>query len=431
MKIDEMDDLYEIVGEEIKRGEERAGLMARATAEADGNPEKAKSIYIRYRVAELAENRQREAERREADLRREAEKKEADLRMERIQDLLNRPPLSMHSCEQILTLLGFKVNTEIHGRWIVKEKTGSTYVLYSEEELRKHTMSTATSILASLDSKPPEPSVLMSQGFIPEILAEVRTSIPGFDALPLGEKVARYMSFELPERLARMHRSCPNPVDKQSTSHSEVKTSKQLDPDQQPAAFNPWLPSRQPAVDQQRLDSSKQPVVEIPRSALDWVGLGGRPAVEQQQSDLSKRLSASEKHGDLAAKDADLRKLSTHWLWFYTYILLPLGILFSFVPTLAEIYDLRQAGHQTQITSLMLVPIVVYDIFICFLIYGLYKRRFWGWVCNWINLGMVVIFNYGIFKEPFEAYIVTVILLSLIVFLPNYFYFKKRRSLFN
>lgn len=226
MKIDEMDDLYEIVGQELKNVEERPGLMARATAEADGNPEKAKSLYIQYRVAELAENRWREAEKREADLIRQ-----------KIQDMLKRPPLSMHSCEEILTLLGFKVNTERHGRWIVMSRTDSrAYAgLYSEEDLREYTTSTATSILSSPDLKPPESSALMSQGFIPEILAEMRTCIPGFDALPFGEKVARYMRFELPERLARMHRSCPNPVDKQSASHSEVRASQQPAVDEQPS----------------------------------------------------------------------------------------------------------------------------------------------------------------------------------------------------
>jgi hypothetical protein len=44
--IDEKADLYEIVGQELKRGEERPGLIARAIGEAEGNPEKAKSLYI-------------------------------------------------------------------------------------------------------------------------------------------------------------------------------------------------------------------------------------------------------------------------------------------------------------------------------------------------------------------------------------------------
>jgi len=51
-----MDELYEIVGQELKRGEERPGLMARAIAETEGDPHKAKSTYIRYRIEQLKAN---------------------------------------------------------------------------------------------------------------------------------------------------------------------------------------------------------------------------------------------------------------------------------------------------------------------------------------------------------------------------------------
>lgn len=51
-----MDELYEIVGQELKRGEESPGLMARAIAETEGDPHKAKSIYIRYRIEQLKAN---------------------------------------------------------------------------------------------------------------------------------------------------------------------------------------------------------------------------------------------------------------------------------------------------------------------------------------------------------------------------------------
>jgi hypothetical protein len=142
--IDEMDDLYETVGLELKRGEERPGFMARATAEADGNPEKVRSLYIRYRVAELAGKRQREADKTARD---EGARKVDSLT--RIQDLLKQPHLSMHSCEQILTLAGFKVSTEIPERWMVKEKTGAIQVLYSAEDFIRYTVRIANSILAS------------------------------------------------------------------------------------------------------------------------------------------------------------------------------------------------------------------------------------------------------------------------------------------
>ena len=59
--IDNMDKLYEIVGRELKKGEERPGLMARAIAETEGDPNKAKSVYIKYRVAELIEEARQES----------------------------------------------------------------------------------------------------------------------------------------------------------------------------------------------------------------------------------------------------------------------------------------------------------------------------------------------------------------------------------
>lgn len=48
------DRFYEIVAEEIERQSLVPGLWTRSYAEADGNEARAKAIYIRYRVAELA-----------------------------------------------------------------------------------------------------------------------------------------------------------------------------------------------------------------------------------------------------------------------------------------------------------------------------------------------------------------------------------------
>jgi len=308
--IDEMDDLYEIVGEEIKRGGERPGLMARARAEADGNPEKAKSIYIQYRVAELAENRQREAEKR---VRVEAARK-ADPVQEKM--------------APIFTLLGFEVSAEEPEKWIAKERTGSGV-------------------------KPPESPLAKSNAPRPS---------------------ATY--------LTRPIRPSPNPINGQSATHSEIRTSRQPDFDLQP-------------------------------------------------SDRSKRISASEEPADPDVKAANSRKRPTRWLWFYTYVYLPFGVLTSFAPALAEYDKLGEAGYQIELNSIIFAPIVVFDIFVCFLIYGLHKRRYWAWMCNWIYLGIFVLLNSAISKQSWEVYFVTVILLSLIFFLPNYIYFKKRRSLFN
>lgn len=124
------------------------------------------------------------------------------------------------------------------------------------------------------------------------------------------------------------------------------------------------------------------------------------------------------------------RKIATRWLSFYTYAFLPFKILTSFVPLLAEYDTLIEQGYKVELDPLIFVPIVVGDIFICFLIYGLHKKKLWGWICNWIFLGAMVLLNPIYLKMSFGAYLVGVILLSLTFFLPNYIYFKKRRFLF-
>lgn len=122
--------------------------------------------------------------------------------------------------------------------------------------------------------------------------------------------------------------------------------------------------------------------------------------------------------------------LPTRWLKFYIYIFLPFRILTSFNQTLAQYVTLIWAGYDAQLTPMTFVPIIIWDIFICFVIYGLHKRRIWGWICNWIYMGMMVLISPINFQNSIGAYIGAVIILSLAFFLPNYIYFKKRRLLF-
>lgn len=140
-------------------------------------------------------------------------------------------------------------------------------------------------------------------------------------------------------------------------------------------------------------------------------------------------------HTESACKphDTNFTKLPTRWLWFYTYVYLPLTVLMGLAFVLADYDKLNEAGYEIEFNLpviLTILYVVIYFIFTCFLIYGLHKRRFWGWVCNWINLGVIVLLNRSLSLDSWGPYIVTVILLSLIFFLPNYFYFTKRKSLF-
>jgi hypothetical protein len=178
-------------------------------------------------------------------------------------------------------------------------------------------------------------------------------------------------------------------------------------------------------------------------------------------------------------------KISTHWLTFYTYIYLPIAIATSFVPTLAQYdkkieqdyaqqqkpifknqqeeldwlneiarlkgagfsdqeisdylrrtfpgsYQMNQSENQkkTKFKASLFIPIIIGDILICFLIYGLHKRYLWAWTANWILLGAVVLLAPLSSAKETGVYLVAVILIGILFFIPNYIYFRKRRVLF-
>lgn len=72
--------IYEQIGQEVESGQLSRGLMARATGESGGDPNRAKSLYIKYRFKEIASAHEREQAQRLREeetqrLRQEAEKK--------------------------------------------------------------------------------------------------------------------------------------------------------------------------------------------------------------------------------------------------------------------------------------------------------------------------------------------------------------------
>ena len=123
--------------------------------------------------------------------------------------------------------------------------------------------------------------------------------------------------------------------------------------------------------------------------------------------------------------------LPTRWLSFYSYVFLPFRIVTSFVPTLAEYDKLIEQGYAAKLNPMLFVPIIAWDIFLCFIIYGLHKRKVWGWTCNWVFLVLTVLISPIRLNMTIGSYLVAVILLSALFFLPNYVYFRKRRILFD
>jgi len=122
--------------------------------------------------------------------------------------------------------------------------------------------------------------------------------------------------------------------------------------------------------------------------------------------------------------------LPIKWLRFYTYFLLPLKIIMSPAPVLLEYSKLIEQGYTPEFNFMQFVPIIILDIFIIIVIYGIYKRRYWSWICNWILLVLIVVFSPLNYTEPL-VYLGTVTGFALFFFLPNYFYFRKRRILFS
>ncbi|MHA1381733.1 MAG: hypothetical protein ACTSRG_25470 [Candidatus Helarchaeota archaeon] len=122
-------------------------------------------------------------------------------------------------------------------------------------------------------------------------------------------------------------------------------------------------------------------------------------------------------------------RLATRWLSFYTYYYLPFTILWSLIRIGANSYDLSEKGYYINPITIFLV--LLEDIFTCFIIYGLHKRKLWAWFANLIWLGIVVFLGPLSTSKSEEVYFGAVFLLGLLYFLPNYIYFKKRKELFN
>ena len=123
------------------------------------------------------------------------------------------------------------------------------------------------------------------------------------------------------------------------------------------------------------------------------------------------------------------KELTTRWLKFYTYVVLPFKIITSPVTILADYNRMLRAGYNVSLDPTAFIPVVIFDIFICFLIYGLHKRLLWGWICNWVFLGLMIFSGLNA-RISFGANVVAIILIFLAFFVPNYFYFKKRKYLF-
>jgi len=124
------------------------------------------------------------------------------------------------------------------------------------------------------------------------------------------------------------------------------------------------------------------------------------------------------------------QKLPTRWLSFYTYVYLPFGIVNAYAQELARYDRLVERGYAPHIDPMTFVLPTIISIFTLALIYGLHRRCLWAWFLNLISIGLFTFIAPLSSTRSTGGYVVAVILLAGVFALPNYLYFKKRRSLF-
>ncbi|MCF6252419.1 MAG: hypothetical protein L3J75_14300 [Methylococcaceae bacterium] len=113
---------YEVVVDELQQGIKRGGLWAKALSKSEGNEEKAKGLYISYRVQSIKD---------ELEIS-EALEKESTLQ-ERNRVVLNRNK-RIKKCIESLNTLGFKVKPK-NGGWVIFEFMGGRHNIESLDEL--------------------------------------------------------------------------------------------------------------------------------------------------------------------------------------------------------------------------------------------------------------------------------------------------------
>ena len=125
------------------------------------------------------------------------------------------------------------------------------------------------------------------------------------------------------------------------------------------------------------------------------------------------------------ATEANTKAKETKWLWFWNYISLPLGVIWSFLYILS-----------CPILAIVLVPVA--GVYIATII-GLHCRKKWGWIMNWIAIGVtylnLILPNPAAMSnkkvEVFWTLVgINIFIYGLVWIWPNVVYWKKRKCLF-
>jgi len=121
------------------------------------------------------------------------------------------------------------------------------------------------------------------------------------------------------------------------------------------------------------------------------------------------------------------KELPTNWLFFYTYIRIPLGLIIGIAETVYYYSDVLDPGSKIIILLVTIIDTVLYLL----LFIGLHKRKLWGWRFNWFILIAETLLRPVESALTMNTYIISVGIFFLIWFLPNSIYFRKRRHLFS
>jgi len=114
------------------------------------------------------------------------------------------------------------------------------------------------------------------------------------------------------------------------------------------------------------------------------------------------------------------KELPIRWLKFFTYIRIPLGIVMILIQTL----------------SLKNFFVILINLLFCsyggLVIYGLHKRKFWGWILVLILIVLeTILLSLRYLEISLKFFFGYLIIVFFVWCLPNLIYFNKRKHLFN
>lgn len=125
------------------------------------------------------------------------------------------------------------------------------------------------------------------------------------------------------------------------------------------------------------------------------------------------------------------------WFKFYTYIILPLGIM-SFIIRLLNIsfsfrsFFITVTPYSAAIPKFIFTIIAVITIILnIILIIGLHFKKLWAWILNIFGLAFFVVTTNLYTYTNIQMYICGVLLVTALWFIPNSSYFIRRRVMFS